>query len=156
MVFRAAATGPVAAEVVAQLDAALELADPQGSLLYADPARGIAKRALVDAGALVGVRLCGDVAASQRLAQMVADAAAVISSAAVLGPAGVTGGRPDVVRRIVCNCVGVSEQSIRDRARTTGDVAALRGELGCGSGCGSCIPEVERLVRSVRASMEAA
>ena len=32
----------------------------------------------------------------------------------------------------------------------------LKGQLGCGTGCGSCIPALKQLVRDVRPQMQAA
>ena len=58
--------------------------------------------------------------------------------------------------RQVCNCLDVSEPRIRAcRARSSGGaaarLAALQGELKCGTECGSCLPELRQLVRLVPA-----
>ncbi len=52
----------------------------------------------------------------------------------------------------VCTCVNVSDTAIRDcLARCEGSdgerLAQLQGELRCGTQCGSCVPELRRLVR---------
>jgi assimilatory nitrate reductase catalytic subunit len=53
----------------------------------------------------------------------------------------------------VCNCFNVSEDAIRSALSTCeGDagqrLVALQGRLACGTNCGSCLPEVQRLVRA--------
>jgi assimilatory nitrate reductase catalytic subunit len=53
----------------------------------------------------------------------------------------------------VCTCFNVTEDAIRERlAATPGEpdtrLAALQAGLQCGTNCGSCIPELRRLVRA--------
>jgi assimilatory nitrate reductase catalytic subunit len=60
----------------------------------------------------------------------------------------------------VCTCFNVSEGAIRSALSTCeGDagqrLAALQGRLACGTNCGSCLPEVQRLVRATVASVPA-
>ncbi len=55
--------------------------------------------------------------------------------------------------KIVCNCFGVSESAIHAQLeRTSGSeaqrLAALQSELKCGTNCGSCVPELQRMLRS--------
>jgi assimilatory nitrate reductase catalytic subunit len=60
---------------------------------------------------------------------------------------------PTVARgRQVCSCFDISQSEISAvLARTHGAsdtvLRALQGELKCGTNCGSCMPEVRRLVR---------
>jgi NAD(P)H-nitrite reductase large subunit len=58
----------------------------------------------------------------------------------------------------VCTCFNVGEDAIRDtlpRCGGTQDqrLSALQGQLKCGTNCGSCIPELRRLVKAVPASL---
>ncbi|MFT5933366.1 MAG: assimilatory nitrate reductase catalytic subunit [Hydrogenophaga sp.] len=58
----------------------------------------------------------------------------------------------------VCTCFNVSEGAIRSALSTCeGDagqrLAALQGRLACGTNCGSCLPEVQRLVRATVVSV---
>jgi assimilatory nitrate reductase catalytic subunit len=60
----------------------------------------------------------------------------------------------------VCTCFNVSEAAIRSALTTCeGDagqrLAALQGRLACGTNCGSCLPEVQRLVRATVVSVPA-
>ena len=55
--------------------------------------------------------------------------------------------------RQVCACFNVTDVAIAgDLSCSTGSdearLAALQGRLKCGTNCGSCIPELKRLVRS--------
>lgn len=54
--------------------------------------------------------------------------------------------------RLVCSCTGVGETRIHAAiAAGCTDVAALGQALGCGSHCGSCVPELRRLLRGAAA-----
>jgi len=64
--------------------------------------------------------------------------------------------------RMVCNCVGVSEQAIQAGiaiacAKSPGSnlcadenqlLSGLQGSLKCGTQCGSCVPEIRKLIRA--------
>ena len=49
-------------------------------------------------------------------------------------------------RKVICNCFDVSEEAILQGIATGADITALQGTLKCGTSCGSCLPEVRRLV----------
>jgi assimilatory nitrate reductase catalytic subunit len=63
--------------------------------------------------------------------------------------------------RQVCTCLDVTDSEITTALRryTDGDSAArlarLQGELRCGTQCGSCVPELKRLVQ-LRATADTA
>jgi len=49
--------------------------------------------------------------------------------------------------RIICSCFGVGETAIRQAmAQGCDSPAALGNALKCGTGCGSCIPELKQLL----------
>src|SRR5690606_4068602 len=48
---------------------------------------------------------------------------------------------------VVCVCRDVTESRIRAAVREGADLDALRAQLGCGTVCGSCTPQLVRLVR---------
>ncbi|GAA4333354.1 nitrate reductase [Variovorax defluvii] len=55
--------------------------------------------------------------------------------------------------KVVCSCFGVTQTAIADTlAGTSGTeaqrLAALQGALKCGTHCGSCLPELKRMVRA--------
>ena len=64
--------------------------------------------------------------------------------------AGNLGGEPE--SRRICACFGVDEAAIRYAAVThrLTNSAALGAHLRAGTNCGSCIPELERILRDVR------
>jgi assimilatory nitrate reductase catalytic subunit len=47
--------------------------------------------------------------------------------------------------RVVCNCRQVGETQIVEAIAAGADLATLKSVLGCGSVCGSCVPEIRRL-----------
>ncbi|MEA3192885.1 MAG: assimilatory nitrate reductase catalytic subunit [Betaproteobacteria bacterium] len=49
--------------------------------------------------------------------------------------------------RAVCACFSVSEEAIRGAAQAGATLARLQAELKCGTNCGSCIPELRRMLR---------
>lgn len=51
--------------------------------------------------------------------------------------------------RILCNCLDVAEADIAAAiAEGAGlcDLASLQARLGCGTGCGACVPEIRRML----------
>lgn len=50
--------------------------------------------------------------------------------------------------RLVCSCLRVSEQRIVDAItrQGVGELAGLQALLGCGSNCGTCLPEIDKLL----------
>ena len=57
---------------------------------------------------------------------------------------------------VICACFGVSRDAIRHAIVTHGlnDVAAIGAHLRAGTNCGSCIPELEEVLRDVRVPAE--
>jgi assimilatory nitrate reductase catalytic subunit len=54
--------------------------------------------------------------------------------------------------QVVCSCVGVRDQAIQDfLLRTPGSESAqldqLQAHLKCGTQCGSCVPQLKRMIR---------
>jgi assimilatory nitrate reductase catalytic subunit len=52
----------------------------------------------------------------------------------------------------VCSCVGVKDVAIQAHLKTcqgdeTARLASLQGVLKCGTQCGSCVPELRRMIR---------
>ncbi len=151
LVFRAAADVPAADELIADLDAVLELNDDTCAMDYRDPRRGVSKRVLVQDGKLVGVRLTGETAARDWLNELMAQGA---SAEAVrrwmLAPvASPPAGKP-LRGRIVCNCLDVAEPDIRRRLADGVTLEQIQMELKCGTSCGSCLPELRCMAQQAR------
>ena len=53
--------------------------------------------------------------------------------------------------RAVCACYGVEEETIRAAAKGGATLAAIQAQLKCGTSCGSCVPELRRIVSPAHA-----
>ena len=50
--------------------------------------------------------------------------------------------------KIVCNCLNVAETEIKAAISAGADFSCLQNTLKCGTECGSCVPELKRLLAS--------
>ncbi len=167
LVFRAADAEPIDDATIALVERELGVVEPAddggaGHLLrYDDPRRAHARRVLVRDGAIVGVSLRGDASAEVWLRDYLDTAAPVASLGRLLlrpGAVAPSGFRPR--GRVVCNCWNVSESTIVDALeRLDGDpvqrLVALQDRLRCGTQCGSCVPELKRMVGEIRGMLSA-
>jgi assimilatory nitrate reductase catalytic subunit len=153
---RAASAAMPDAATLAALDAALEL-DAADVIRYDDAPRGVGRRIAVHAGRLAAVRLSGDakaVSAEGWLRDwMLAGEPVDRIRRALLAPTGAAPACTAAASRVVCNCLNVTERAIHDALpslpHAPGDgLRALQARLGCGTSCGSCVPEVKRLIAS--------
>ena len=48
--------------------------------------------------------------------------------------------------KTLCNCKNVSQGAVCAGIRRGLDLQGLKQELGCGTQCGSCVPEIKRLL----------
>lgn len=53
---------------------------------------------------------------------------------------------------LVCNCLNVGAQRIREGLARGLDIPALQATLRCGTQCGSCLPEIRRMARELAAA----
>ena len=153
LMFETASEGPLADSLVTEMDAAFGLDDPLLTMNYQDARRGIWKKARVDDGVITGARLSGETAARDWLKNLIADAAPAMDVrnwllAPVDQPPDGQGGRG----RIVCNCLNVAETDIQAALAGGADLDSLQNMLKCGTECGSCVPELKRMVAIARAS----
>jgi assimilatory nitrate reductase catalytic subunit len=155
VLFRAASPGAADAHVIDAIDALFGLADER-TLRYDDTRRGVGRRVRVSDGSIGAVRLAGDLGAEPWLRELFDRQEAVLNlGAMLLAPtARVLGALPR--GKTVCSCWNVSERAICDfvaSAPADGNVlAALQGALKCGTECGSCVPELKRLVATAKAA----
>ena len=150
MVFRAAAKEPMDAAQIAALDLLFGMDGDDGAIVYEDVRHRIAKKAIARDGRLLGVRLAGETLAQAWLKQAMAEdelEAALIRLA--LAPCA----RPPVTmapRNIICKCADVSDVQINKELARGSGLAALQDKLKCGTFCGSCVPDIKRLVAEVK------
>ena len=49
--------------------------------------------------------------------------------------------------KIICNCLDVSQNEIIENIELGADLITLQNKLKCGTECGSCVPELRKLVQ---------
>lgn len=160
VLLRAADHAAPDSDLLAQIEQVLGLSGLD-TLRYADPRRGQRRAVRLQrdgaAAHVVGVLLAGDTRAEAWLRALLQDRLPAqdfgrqLLSFQAEAPAGVQSRG-----KIVCSCFGVSESVIRDRlGQCSGSgeqrLAALQGALQCGTNCGSCMPELKRMVRATAA-----
>jgi len=153
LVFQAASVGPLPEALVQEMDAAFGLDDPLLTMNYQDAKRGIWKKARVEDGVITGARLSGEIAAYDWIKGLIAEGASAMEVrnwllAPVAQPPAGSAGRG----RVVCNCLNVAEPDIVAAIAGGADLAALQTTLKCGTECGSCVPELKRLIAGKRAA----
>jgi assimilatory nitrate reductase catalytic subunit len=116
---------------------------PRGAALveYRDARRGHEKRVAWRGNVIDGFLLAGETSAADALLARVREAVPWS------GPrhAVFVGSREAPRDRVVCNCKQVTRSQIGDAIAAGADLAQLKATLGCGSVCGSCVPEIRRL-----------
>lgn len=135
--------------------------DDDEVISYAEPSRGIYKKLIVRNDRLVGAILIGDGAVVPALAQVFAEAGALASRRSELlfpiatdtiSPSAEQ--LPDDAR--VCDCNGVSKAQIVECVlRGASSVQMVCDQTRAATGCGSCRPEVQRVVELAWKSVDA-
>lgn len=146
VVFRAATEAPLDAAGIARLDALFGLDGGAGAIVYADPSRGIAKKAIARDGGLYGVRLVGETLAQTWLKRAMAEDEL---DAGLLRYALAPSAKPPVSvapRNIVCKCADVSDVQIGNELEGGAGLPQLQERLKCGTFCGSCVPDIKRMI----------
>ncbi len=165
LLFRAAAHEAPPDELLAQIEALLGL-DDSDTLRYADRKRGQRRTARLQQAngqaTLQGVLLAGDTRAEAWIRALLQDELPAQSyGRLLLLPGAAAPAALPVSSRQVCTCFNVSENAIESTlASCTGSestrLATLQQTLKCGSNCGSCVPELQRMVRRVAPLKQAA
>jgi assimilatory nitrate reductase catalytic subunit len=157
LLLRAAAQEAVPAALLERIEALLQMQGPE-VLRYADPKCGqrrTMRQQRVGADTrLIGFLLAGDTSARAWISGLLQDELpAQAYGRALLLP--VSKPPLPVVSKgkVVCTCFHVRDIAIEDHLRTCSGtdserLAKLQGALQCGTNCGSCIPELQRMVRS--------
>lgn len=153
LILRATHTGtPVSdkpeMDLITQIDTILGMTDEMPLLNYNDAKRGISKRILVENDQVTGVRLMGETLAADWLKDVMSsgsftDELRRWALAPVVAPPTGQKGRG----KIVCNCLDISQNEIIDNIELGADLITLQNKLKCGTECGSCVPELKKLVQ---------
>ncbi len=155
VLFRAANSQAPQASLLDRLQSLLCLASPH-VLQYADPKRGQRRSLRLNATSgglqLDGFMLAGDTTARDWLKEL-------LQERTPLSPPGrrwlqASAHPPQEAPsrgRTVCSCVGVRETAIQELLNSLPSnpddpIELLKSRLGCGTQCGSCVPELQRMV----------
>ncbi|RZI85954.1 MAG: nitrate reductase [Rubrivivax sp.] len=156
VLFRAAALEPASDAIVHRIELLLGI-DGNEVLRYQDRTRGqrrAMRMARTDSGLMLqAFLLAGDISAEAWIRPLLQDdLAADAYGRALLSP----GSTPPVAiqskGRQVCTCFNVTEPAIVEalgtcQGNTDERLASLQGQLKCGTNCGSCIPELRKLIK---------
>ena len=148
LILRAAHDTAPEAALVAEIDALLGMTDDMPLLNYNDAKRGISKRILVENNQVTGVRLMGETLAADWLKDVMATGKFTEELrrwALAPLPAPPTGQRGR--GKIICNCLDVAENDIIETIGMGADLQTLQNKLKCGTECGSCLPELRKLIQ---------
>ena len=154
LLWRVAAHQAPAPARVRAVEALFGMDDGAQLLSYNDARRASSRRLRVEGDRLTGLSLAGDVSAFGWLRDMMEESTPISalgrllllpsrSPPAALKPRG----------RAVCNCVGVGGNAIEEwlagfRGSAEDALRGLQKALRCGTECGSCVPELKRMVRA--------
>lgn len=146
VVMRVAHDQPIPPAWLDEIDGLVGL-NVDAALSYSDVRRGVSKRALIADDRLVGLRLCGETAAGAWLRDVMVERQPTTELRRwLLAPLAAP---PEAARgrgRIVCNCLNVAESDIRAAIDAGEGFDALQQRLKCGTSCGSCVPEIRRMI----------
>ena len=147
VVLRGYCAQPITDQVLDEIDKRLDLAEPERVMRYVDARRRVEKAARIDAGQMTSFCLSGEIAAADWLKNMMLEGAAMEAVRPwILAP--VSSPPKGSLSRgtIICNCLNVAENEIRADASAGMDFNAVQQKRKCGTSCGSCVPEVKRII----------
>ena len=154
LIFKAANDTSPDLSLIAEIDAILDMTDDMPLLNYQDDKRGISKRILVESFGtedadkkVTGIRLVGETIASDWLKEVMTSGEFTAdirrwALAPLSAPPSGHAGRG----KVVCSCLDVSENEIIDAVSRGADLITLQNKLKCGTQCGSCVPELKKLI----------
>ncbi|MDI1308812.1 MAG: molybdopterin-dependent oxidoreductase [Methylotenera sp.] len=151
LILRAAHTQAPDKALIEKIDLILAMTDDMPLLNYQDAKRGISKRILVssDSGKpeVTGVRLVGETLATDWLKEVMTSGEFTAELRRwALAPLSIPPAGQRSRGKIICNCLDVAENNIIETIQLGADLITLQNKLKCGTECGSCVPELKRLV----------
>ena len=158
LILRAAHETAPEASLIEKIDAILNMTVDSPCLNYNDAKRGISKRILVESNPVsgkpevTGVRLMGETLATDWLKDVMTtgqfndEAHYKEFSRWALAPLSAPPAGQRARGKIVCNCLDISQNEIVENIELGADLITLQSKLKCGTECGSCVPELKRLV----------
>ena len=149
LILRAASSSAIDPQLLEEIEQLFGLADP-AVLRYQDQRSGHRRSLLIKDDRLTAVALTGDLSAEVWLHDYLVSAQSVANLGRLLLMPGNRAPQGFTPRsRIVCSCLNVSAADITQALTTiSGDPAqclqTLQQRLQCGTGCGSCVPELKQ------------
>ncbi|WP_434610483.1 molybdopterin-dependent oxidoreductase [Pseudomonas sp. D2-30] len=149
LLIRAASAAAPEPQLLQAIDEQLGLIDGP-VLAYDDPRRSIGKRVRIENGRITAIRLAGETLARHWLQNLWLEGRADEQLrrwllAPLSAPPGNTGAAMGGGKTL-CNCMNVSQRAVCAGIERGLDLQGLKNELGCGTQCGSCVPEIKRLL----------
>jgi assimilatory nitrate reductase catalytic subunit len=149
LLIRAASASAPQTELLREIDHCLGL--NEGPVLaYDDPRRSIGKRVRIENGRITAIRLAGETLAQHWLQNLWMEGRADEQLRRwLLAPLSAPPGNIDTPvagNKTLCNCKNVSQTAVCAGISRGLDLQGLQQELGCGTQCGSCVPEIKRLL----------
>ena len=149
LLIRAASASAPAASLLRDIDQCLGL-DQGAVLAYDDERRSIGKRVRIEDGRIIAIRLAGETLAQHWLHNLWLEGHTTEQLrrwmlAPLSAPPG-DGAAVGMANKILCNCRNVSHSAVCAGIGRGLDLQGLKQELGCGTQCGSCVPEIKRLL----------
>ncbi|WP_018410870.1 nitrate reductase [Methyloversatilis thermotolerans] len=150
VVLRIAHADAIPQDWLAELDHLFGLNDGR-CLVYRDARRDITKRALIEDGLLTGIRLTGETAAADWLRDVMVEQRPTADLRRwIFAPLTTPPVAAEKRGRIVCNCLNVAEPDILAAIARGAELSELQDTLRCGTSCGSCVPEIKRMLEAGR------
>ena len=156
LILRAAHETAIDHALIGEIDHILGMTDDTPCLNYVDAKRGISKRILIEMNQgspeVTGVRLMGETLATEWLKDII-QAGTFANDAQykefrrwALAPLSAPPSGNIGRGKIICNCLNVGENEIVENIEMGADLMTLQAKLKCGTECGSCVPELRKLV----------
>ena len=143
---RLAQAEPLPAERIERIARALDMPE-EHCLAYRDPAKNVIKRARIDDERLTGILLAGEDQASGWLRTAMRDGVPIDALRRwIFAPRAEPPVASAAPRKVICNCLDVSEADIQREISAGANLPALQEKLKCGTSCGSCMPEIKRIL----------
>ena len=159
LILRAAHETAPDIELIEKIDALLGMTEDSPCLNYNDAKRSISKRILVENNTtsgkpeVTGVRLMGETLAAEWLkdvmttGQFIDDAHYKEFSRWALAPLSAPPTGQVGRGKVICSCLDISQNEIVENIELGADLLTLQNKLKCGTECGSCVPELKKLVQ---------
>lgn len=153
LVIRAAHASAPDPALLAQIDQRLNL-DNGPVIAYDDPKHGVGKRVRIEHNRITALRLAGETLAQHWLQNLWLEGRADEPLRRwMLAPLSSEPGKRAFQSRdkVLCNCMNVSQNTISAAIERGLGLDELKQQLGCGTQCGSCVPEIKRLITAIPA-----